>query len=67
MSAAQLSPQPHWKLFTKNGQWHKAFRPCSNCSGTMSLCGTKAFSYYACPDCGDALDTRLAEESSDAQ
>lgn len=59
MSAAQLTPH------------HTVFRSCSNCSGTMTLRGhispQGSFTFYACSDCGDALDTRLVEESSDAQ
>lgn len=59
MSAAQLSP--HLTVF----------RSCSNCSGTMTLRGHISlqglFEYYACPDCGDALDARLVEEATHAQ
>jgi predicted RNA-binding Zn-ribbon protein involved in translation (DUF1610 family) len=59
VSAAQLSP--HLTVF----------RSCSNCSGTMTLRGhispQGSFEYYACPDCGDALDARLVEEATHAQ
>ena len=62
-AAAHGYRPPQWKLFSPNGQWHKAFRPCTNCSGEMSICGTKSFSYYYCRECGDAIDTKLVEDS----